>query len=92
MVDWALIRRLAAGRYDAPPEWPQNVRPVSLEGITLLGIDPKTNDLYWDGQKLVTEKRWGTTERRIAVGGLILAGLGVAATIVQAWFAAFPPA
>lgn len=62
-----------------------------MNGLALLGVDRKTSELYWDGQKLITEKRFATQERVIAWLGLLLALLGVAATCVQAWFAAFPP-
>lgn len=47
--------------------------------------------LFWDGEQVITEKRWGVVERRIAIAGLIIGGVGVAATVAQAWFAAFPP-
>jgi hypothetical protein len=40
-----------------PPEWPSNVRPISTEGVSLLGIDPATNQLYWDGKQVVLRDR-----------------------------------
>jgi hypothetical protein len=40
-----------------PPEWPPGVRPVSMEGVSLLGIDPATNRLYWDGKQVVLRER-----------------------------------
>lgn len=91
MTDWATIRKFAVGRHEPPDNWPTNVKPISQEGLALLGIDPATNELFWDGQKLVTEKRWSNTERVIAWTGVVLAAVGVGATVVQAWFAAFPP-
>lgn len=54
-----------------------------------LAIDAKTKELYWNGEKLITEKRWGTVERRLAISGLVIALLGVLATVVQAWAAVF---
>ena len=48
--------------------------------------------LYLNGDRLVTEKRFSNFERGLAVAGLIIGTVGVLATLVQAWFAAFPPA
>jgi hypothetical protein len=50
----------------------------------LLGHDPQKNQLYWDGHALVTEKRFSTFERGLAVFGLVIAGIGMAATVAQA--------
>jgi hypothetical protein len=51
-TDWNRIR---AHRFapDAPPsDWPSNVRPISIDGVGLFGID-HTNKLYWDGKEVV---------------------------------------
>ena len=84
--DWAKIREkpFAAAR---PPEWPENVSALNWNGMSLLGVDRKSGELYWDGTRIVTEKRWGTTERRLAIAGLVIAAVGVAATLVQAYAA-----
>jgi hypothetical protein len=49
--DWDSIRsdKFATGR---PPEWPANVRAMSIRGRLLLGVDPVTNKLYWDGKEI----------------------------------------
>ncbi len=52
-----------------------------------LQYDPASGMMYLNGEKLVTEKRWSTTERRLAALGLVIASVGVAATVVQAWAA-----
>lgn len=64
-----------------------------MAGLNLFGIDRKTRELFWDGHKLVTEKRFSNFERGLAVLGLIFAGIGVAATVVQAYAAwvSIPP-
>jgi hypothetical protein len=54
------------------------------KGGQSLAVDPRTNELYWNGQKLITEKRWGTVERRIAIAGLVIGAIGVAAAVAQA--------
>lgn len=53
----------------------------------LIGIDEKTNEMFWDGKRLVTEKRFTDFERGLAIVGLCIAFIGVAATVVQAWAA-----
>ena len=88
-VDWDEVRRLAVSE-ERPTDWPPDVSGISMKGIGLFGIDRNKRELYWDGQKLVTEKRFSTFERGLAVAGLLFAAIGVAATVVQAWFAAFP--
>ncbi|OHV67333.1 hypothetical protein LCM4576_24930 [Mesorhizobium sp. LCM 4576] len=70
-----------------PSDWPGNVTSVSIAGLGLIGIDETTNELFWDGKRLITEKRFADYERRLAVIGLVIAGVGVAATVIQAWAA-----
>lgn len=38
----------AQSRNDAPPHWPDGVRPISLEGLVLVGVGDDGR-LYWDG-------------------------------------------
>jgi hypothetical protein len=42
---------------DPPPTWPSGVRPISQEGLALLGIDPATDRLFWDGKQVVVRSR-----------------------------------
>src|SRR5215831_18995616 len=49
ITDWNDIRAVRYSPMTPPPEWPPNVRPISTEGVSLLGIDPATNQLYLDG-------------------------------------------
>jgi hypothetical protein len=54
---WQEIRAVRYSPMTPPPEWPSNVRPISTEGVSLLGIDPATNQLYWDGKQVVLRDR-----------------------------------
>lgn len=63
-----------------PKGWPQNVRIISLEGLGRIGIDPKTNELYWDGQRIVTEKRLASYERWLAT---LATGSAVVVAVVE---------
>lgn len=75
--------------WDTPNDWPRNIRHLSVDDA--LGVDPLRNEIYFGGHKLVSEKRFSDFERWLAVLALGLTVIGVAATCVQAWFAAFPP-
>ena len=55
-----------------------------------LQYDPISGMMYLNGEKFITEKRWGIAERRIAYFGLVIAAIGVAATVVQAGAAIWP--
>lgn len=52
-----------------------------------LQIDRNTGELYWNDEKLITEKRFSTFERGLAVGAPAITAIGVAAAVVQAWAA-----
>lgn len=69
-----------------PEHWPDDVRTISLEGLSFLGLDSKGH-LYLDGEPVYTVKRWGRTERWLACLGIAAAWVGAGATVVQAWVA-----
>jgi hypothetical protein len=54
---WSGIRALRYSTMAPPPEWPANVRPISIDGVSLFGINPETNKLYWDGKELIVRDR-----------------------------------
>ena len=62
---------------------------MKVGGMKSMGVDAEGR-LLWGGEVVITEKRWGVVERRIAIAGLIIGGIGVAATVVQAWAAFLP--
>ena len=45
---------------DPNPAWPSHVRPISLEGLDLLGVD-KDRNLYWNGEKIRTQSQFDLT-------------------------------
>jgi hypothetical protein len=75
---WDEIRAVRYSPLTPPPEWPSNVRPISIEGVSLLGIDPATNHLYWDGKEVVLRDRVVTLGgfERFLVGLALLARSG----------------
>jgi hypothetical protein len=52
---WDDIRSFTYSTMDPPPNWPSGVRPISQEGMALIGIDPTTNKLFWDGKEIVLQ-------------------------------------
>jgi hypothetical protein len=56
---WDDIRAFRYSTMDPPPTWPSNVRPISQEGMALLGIDPSTNKLFRDGKEIVLRDVYG---------------------------------
>ena len=67
MADWSHIRAYKISS-ERPNDWPQGVRGISQEGLSLLGINEATGQLYWDGSQIRTRNmlRLGTPERWIA--------------------------
>ena len=54
-TDWERVR---ANRYSKEPpprgwNWPENIRPISLEGLNLFAVEPDTNKLFWNGKEIV---------------------------------------
>jgi hypothetical protein len=54
---WEDIRSFQYSTKEPPLNWPSGVRPISQEGLGLLGIDPTTNKLFWDGKEIVLRDR-----------------------------------
>jgi hypothetical protein len=78
---WDDIRAFRYSTMDPPPDWPSGVRPISVEAIALLGIDPASNKLYWDGKELLVRDRTvhlGKIELAIA----FMAGVGMLGTFI----------
>jgi hypothetical protein len=82
-TDWDKIRRHAISA-EAPPGWPAGVRGISLDGVSLIGVHERTNELYWDGNKLVTERRLATFERALAL--IVTAATAIVAVVEVARF------
>lgn len=85
-LDWEHLRRHRYIKEAPPPEWKSGLRPVSMEGLPFLAVDPTTNELYWDGQKLITERKLASFERWLA-GIATVATVVTAAVEVAAYFA-----
>ena len=67
-----------------PAHWPDGVEIISLEGLSLLGLD-HSGHLYLDGERLYTARRLARQERVIAWIVTASTALAAAATAYQAW-------
>lgn len=76
--------RMGRGRTNRhPSHWPADVHEISLEGLSYLGLDSKGR-LYLDGDPVYTVKRWGRSERLIALAGVTAAVIGATAALFSA--------
>ena len=85
-IDWDALRRVKWASVDAPSEWDKDVRPISTEGLSFLGIDG-ANQLYWDGRavefrKPLTLSGFQTFLAVIVAVFTVIGGIGSAA---QGW-------
>ena len=78
---WEKIRRIKWSYEPPPDDWPKGIRPISLEGTSLFGLDPKGR-LYWDGEEIVVTRKLELTRwQRVWAG--VVAGAAILASIAQ---------
>lgn len=67
------------GLWDTPGHWPRSVRMISLDRLGAFGEDPRTGQVYWDGEPL-------RMKRQISLEGptFWVAFLAAAATVAAA--------
>jgi hypothetical protein len=63
--------------------WPAGVESLGVGNIDRLGRHRKTNELYWDGQKLVTERRLANFERVMVFIATFSTAVGAIAAVAQ---------
>ena len=71
---------------DSPNHWPKGVRPVSLEGLSYLGVG-SDGELHWDGKPIAVRKTLDLKPYQIvyAVLTLLVASVGASAAAVSAY-------
>ncbi len=82
-IDWEHIRRHAFAAEGAPG-WPRGVKCISMEGLTLVGLDEKYR-LYWDGRPVEMRQTlrltfWQRLGAITTVVAAVIAAISVAAT------------
>lgn len=55
-INWDEVRRHKFAPESGPADWPADVKPISMDGTSLFGIDPN-NRLYWDGKRIAFHLR-----------------------------------
>ena len=83
-VDWDHIRRHKYATVSPPSDWPRGIRPISLEGTGLLGIDARGR-LYWDGEYIRTDvvlSRWQNFGAAVVVFSSFLSAMAAIALVV----------
>ncbi|QOF71460.1 hypothetical protein IG197_27585 [Aminobacter sp. SR38] len=72
-LDWDKIRSKPYADAILPPDWDPQIRTLNFNGLQLFAVHQSTGDLYWNGQRLETTKRFSTFERGLAAAGLAAA-------------------
>jgi len=85
MVDWDNIQKHKMSD-EKPDNWPKDVRAISIDGVSLFGINEKTGRLYWDGKEVVMRTEFALSAATQVWGKLVVtaAGVGAAAASVTA--------
>lgn len=76
-LDWEAIRKDVRSRTAGPAGWPAGVKPITMDGLSLIGIDER-NRLYWDGKRIATALKLNRLELlllSVAAIGALLSGL-----------------
>lgn len=88
-TDWDRIRANRWAKVSGPLHWPQHIRPISLSGTALFGLDEE-GGLYWDGKPVEIRRRLDLTkdERWFALAVGFFTILGSLGAVAQGWAAA----
>jgi hypothetical protein len=73
---WAKQRTYRFSTETPPESWPKGVRPISTNGLSLLGVHESSGLLFWDGREIVTRFSFGWLP-------LTIAGIAAAGTFGQ---------
>jgi hypothetical protein len=67
-MNWDHIRSVRFTKEPTPQDWPEDIRGISIDGVSLLGVHEKTGKLYWDGKEIRARNMilLGTYERWVA--------------------------
>ncbi|HTV69793.1 MAG TPA: hypothetical protein VMF90_14760 [Rhizobiaceae bacterium] len=72
-VNWEEIQRNKYASDEATPSnWPEGLKPISVDGLALFGID-RLGNLYWDGQRVEAVHRLNWLERTFAFAAAVAA-------------------
>lgn len=84
-IDWDQIRRNALSNERAP-HWPKSVRAISIDGVSLFGLDER-HRLYWDGHPVEVRRTLSLTlwQRLAAITAVVAAVITAISVAATAW-------
>ena len=84
-IDWERIRRHAFAAEGAPG-WPRGVKSISMEGLTLVGLDEQYR-LFWDGRPVEMRQTLSLTfwQRLAAIATVMAAVVAAISVAATAW-------
>ena len=65
--------------------WPRDVRSLSIDGLSLIGVDSE-GKIYYDGKPIAYQATLAVHERRIAWIIAVFIALGAIGSLIQAYF------
>ena len=74
-IDWTNVKKNKWSTSAPPHDWPSEVIPISLGGLTLFGINQVDGRLFWDGKEIIVRSTM-IKLRGIELSLLFLAALG----------------
>jgi hypothetical protein len=77
-INWDEVRRNKFAAQSGPPDWDSSIRPITMDGTSLIGVDPQGR-LYWDGQRLAVDSLRLSYWQK--VGAVVVAGSSAIAAI-----------
>ncbi|WP_404861851.1 hypothetical protein [Georhizobium sp. MAB10] len=66
-IDWDRVRGARYADETPPPDWPSQVKPISINGLQLFGVHAGNGTVYWDGKQIEVVRRLAWPERTLAV-------------------------
>lgn len=85
MSDLEKIRRNPGADGPTPGHWPKGVRCISIDGLSLVGVD-SDGKIYFDGKPIAYESKLATPERVMAWIVAVSTFLAAIGTLLQAYF------
>ncbi len=87
MKNYEYIKKTARSSEDAPSHWPKGVVPITMNGLSLLGLD-EDNQPYWDGKPVIIKKKirlakWELAASLLADFGVLCGGIGQLITAIK---------
>jgi hypothetical protein len=83
---WDQCKRHRWASEPPPPDWPKGVRPISMEGASLFGLDDRGR-LYWDGEGVVVTRKLELTPwQKLLAGTAAVVGILVGLTELASFF------